>query len=77
MLLSRPATITFDLPDLYHAFRPGHRIMVQVQSPWFPLVDRNPQRFMEIPKASAADFQKATERVYLGSSITLPVQELR
>ena len=44
--------------------RPGHRIMVQVQSTWFPLVDRNPQKFLNIPGATATDFQKATQRVY-------------
>jgi uncharacterized protein len=63
-----PATIEYDLPDVYHAFRKGHRVMVQVQSSWFPLVDRNPQKFMEIPRAVAADFQKATERVYRSAS---------
>ena len=70
--------INFDLPDVYHAFRRGHRIMVQVQSSWFPLVDRNPQKFMEIPRAGASDFQKATQRVYRGrdlsSSITVFVE---
>ena len=74
----KPAAINFQMPDVYHAFRRGHRIMIQVQSSWFPLVDRNPQRFMEIPKATAADFQKATERVYrsraLSSSVTLSVE---
>jgi hypothetical protein len=69
-----PTEITFDLPDVYHVFRPGHRLIVQVQSSWFPLVDRNPQRFMEIPKAKAADFQKATQRVYHGSTLTMPVE---
>ena len=69
-----PTEIAFDLPDVYHVFRPGHRLIVQVQSSWFPLVDRNPQRFMDIPKARAADFQKATERVYHGSTLTLPVE---
>ena len=69
-----PTDITFDLPDVYHVFRPGHRLIVQVQSSWFPLVDRNPQRFLEIPKATAADFQKATQRVYHGSTLTLPVE---
>jgi len=69
-----PTDIRFDLPDVYHVFRTGHRLIVQVQSSWFPLVDRNPQRFMEIPKAKAADFQKATERVYHGSTLTLPVE---
>ncbi|HKR58956.1 MAG TPA: CocE/NonD family hydrolase, partial [Pyrinomonadaceae bacterium] len=75
---NRTAAITFDLPDTYHAFRRGHRIMVQVQSSWFPLVDRNPQKFMEIPRATPADFQKATQRVYrsrdLNSSITVMVE---
>ena len=51
-------------PTCYHTFRRGHRIMVQVQSSWFPLVDRNPQTFVDIPNAKASDFQKATERVY-------------
>jgi len=73
-----PQTITFDLPDVYHAFRRGHRVMVQIQSSWFPLVDRNPQRFMDIPKAGPSDFQKAIERVYRGatraSSITVRVE---
>ena len=72
-----PVTIAFELPDVYHAFRQGHRIMVQVQSSWFPLVDRNPQKFMEIPTAAAADFQKATQRVYRSSSVTLMVEGAR
>jgi hypothetical protein len=66
--------IRFDLPDIYHVFRPGHRIIVQVQSTWFPLVDRNPQQFIEIPKAKASDFRRATQRVYHGSTLTLPVE---
>jgi uncharacterized protein len=74
----KPASISFEMPDVYHAFRRGHRVMVQVQSSWFPLVDRNPQKFMEIPKATASDFQKATERVYrsraLNSSVTLLIE---
>ena len=56
--------INFSMPDLYHTFRAGHRIMVQVQSSWFPLTDRNPQTFTDIPNAKPGDFQKATERVY-------------
>ena len=51
-------------PDVNHTFRRGHRIMVQVQSSWFPLTDRNPQTFVNIPDAKPADFVKATERVY-------------
>ncbi|HZZ73214.1 MAG TPA: CocE/NonD family hydrolase [Pirellulales bacterium] len=52
------------LPDVFHTFRRGHRIMIQVQSSWFPLADRNPQKFCDIYHATEADFQKATERVY-------------
>lgn len=61
-----PDRITFHLPDIAHTFRPGHRIMVQVQSSWFPLTDRNPQKFLDIPNAKSTDFVKATERVYTG-----------
>ena len=61
-----PAKIEFVMPDVCHTFRPGHRIMVQIQSSWFPLVDRNPQQFMTIPLAKTTDFRKATERVYWG-----------
>jgi predicted acyl esterase len=60
----RPTVVRFRIPDIYHTFRPGHRIMVQVQSSWFPLVDRNPQTFVDIYAAKESDFQKATQRVY-------------
>ena len=66
---NQPVKIEFSMPDVCHTFRPGHRIMVQIQSSWFPMVDRNPQQFVEIPKAAERDFKKATERVYRGSSI--------
>jgi hypothetical protein len=56
--------INFTMPDLYHTFRRGHRIMVQVQSSWFPLTDRNPQTFTDIPYAKPEDFQKATEQIF-------------
>jgi putative CocE/NonD family hydrolase len=59
--------VAYAMPDVYHTFRRGHRIMVHVQSSWFPLVDRNPQKFMDIYHARAADFQKATQRVYRAS----------
>jgi len=52
------------MPDLFHTFRRGHRVMVQVQSSWFPLTDRNPQTFTDIPYATSEQFQKATERVF-------------
>ena len=58
--------VEFQMPDLFHTFRRGHRIMVQVQSSWFPLVDRNPQKFVDIYNARLTDFVKATERVYRG-----------
>jgi uncharacterized protein len=64
----QPAKIEFWMPDICHTFRPGHRIMVQIQSTWFPLVDRNPQQFLDIPTAKASDFRRATERVYRGGA---------
>jgi len=64
----QPASLKFDMPDVMHTFLPGHRIMVQIQSTWFPLTDRNPQKFMDIPSAKDSDFQKATERVYRGGA---------
>jgi len=66
-----PGEITeleFDLRDKYHRFEKGHRIMVQVQSSWFPVIDRNPQKFVDIFTAEEADFQKATHRVYCSAS---------
>ena len=56
--------IDVGLGSVNHTFRRGHRIMVQVQSSWFPLIDLNPQTFMRIPDAKPEDFQKATQRVY-------------
>jgi uncharacterized protein len=56
--------IEFTLPDVNHSFLRGHRIMIQIQSSWFPLVDRNPQRFVNINTAVEEDFQKATQRIY-------------
>jgi putative CocE/NonD family hydrolase len=60
----KPTAVRFALQDVCHTFRPGHRIMVQVQSSWFPLVDRNPQTFVDIYQAKESDFHKATQRVY-------------
>ncbi len=56
--------IEFAIPDVLHTFRRGHRIMVQVQSSWFPLIDRNPQTFVRIPEAKESDYVKATQRLY-------------
>jgi hypothetical protein len=61
----RPDSLRFDTPDINHTFRKGHRIMVQIQSSWFPLIDRNPQTFVaSIFEAKPEDFRKATMRVY-------------
>ena len=75
---NEPAKIRFEMPGITHTFKKGHRIMVQIQSTWFPLVARNPQKYMDNYKmATAADFQKATEKVYYGgknaSLIVLPI----
>ncbi|MGA7719928.1 MAG: CocE/NonD family hydrolase [Ignavibacteriaceae bacterium] len=56
--------ISFQLQDVFHTFKKGHRIMVQIQSSWFPLADRNPQKFENIYFANDNDFQKATQKVY-------------
>jgi putative CocE/NonD family hydrolase len=56
--------VEFAIPDTLHTFRRGHRIMVQIQSTWFPLINVNPQKFLNINEASEGDFQRATQRVY-------------
>ena len=67
-------TYKFALPNANHVFLPGHRVMVQVQSSWFPLYDRNPQTFVEnIFFAQPQDYKKATQRIYHSSFIELPV----
>jgi predicted acyl esterase len=68
------------LPTANHVFLPGHRIMVQVQSSWFPLYDRNPQVYIDnIFFAKAADYRKATIKVFSGAAtasyVELPVVE--
>lgn len=68
--------IAWDVPlrDHDHVFKAGHRIMVQVQSSWFPMIDRNPQSFVpNIARAQPADYVKAEQRVCAGSRVTLPV----
>jgi len=75
---NQPIKWEFPLRDRDHVFRAGHRIMVQVQSSWFPLIDRNPQTFTaNIYKAKASDFQPATQKVYstqnMPSRVVLPV----
>jgi hypothetical protein len=74
---NRKERVKFDIGDVAHTFRKGHRIMVQVQSSWFPLVDRNPQTFVNIYEAQKSDFTKATIRIFhdskAASHIVLPV----
>ncbi|RZM29495.1 MAG: CocE/NonD family hydrolase [Pedobacter sp.] len=60
--------VNYTLPDVAHTFKKGHRIMVQVQNSWFPLVDRNPQQFLDIYQANDSDFIKATHRIYHDST---------
>jgi putative CocE/NonD family hydrolase len=59
-----PTRVHFHMNDLLHTFKKGHRLMVQVQSDWFPLVDRNPNTFVDVERAKPADFQKATITLY-------------
>jgi putative CocE/NonD family hydrolase len=69
--------VNFNIGDVAHTFKKGHRIMVQIQSSWFPLADRNPQKFVNIYEAKAGDFQKANIRIYHNqehaSRLILPV----
>jgi len=62
----KPTAVDFSLNDLFHTFRKGHRLMVQVQCSWFPLMDRNPQVFIDINSAKPGDFRKATQRLNFG-----------
>ena len=69
--------VKWTLPDVAHTFKKGHRIMIQVQSSWFPLVDRNPQKFLDIYKADDSDFQKSTIKIFHdgvnASKIMMPI----
>ncbi len=71
--------INYTMPDINHTFLRGHRIVVQVQSSWFPLADRNPQSFVPIPTAQAADFKRATQRIFHrpGTASSLILQVLK
>jgi len=69
--------VKYKMGDVAHTFKKGHRIMIQIQSTWFPLVDRNPQKFIDIYHADKSDYQKATITIYhnvkAASKIILPV----
>lgn len=68
MVPGKATTLEFQLGDKYHTFLKGHRIMVQIQSSWFPMFDRNPQTFVDVYHAKASDYQQATQRVYRSGS---------
>ncbi|MCG7751683.1 CocE/NonD family hydrolase [Flavihumibacter cheonanensis] len=74
---NKPERVKFELPDVAHTFKKGHKLMIQIQSSWFPLMDRNPQQFMNIYEAKPDDFKKATIRIHhdgeQASNILLPV----
>ena len=75
MTPGKPDSVRYDLHDVLHTFKKGHRIMVHVQSTWFPLIDRNPQTFVpNINTASASDFQKATMTVFRGAASASQIQ---
>ncbi len=80
LVANAPTKLAFKMPGIAHTFKKGHRIMVQIQSTWFPLVARNPQKYVaNYKQADAAAFQKATQRVYRGgkhlSAIILPIEK--
>jgi putative CocE/NonD family hydrolase len=73
---NKPTRVKFAMPDTYHCFRSGHRIMVQVQNTWFPLVDRNPQKFVDIYHAKESDYQQATQRIFRSAEMPSHVKVL-
>jgi len=79
LVANEPTSLEIDLRDKSHRFLAGHRIMVQIQSSWFPVIDRNPQIYTDIYHAREADFHKATQTVFrsneLSSHVVLPVVE--
>ncbi|MDH5705998.1 MAG: CocE/NonD family hydrolase, partial [Candidatus Aminicenantes bacterium] len=64
LVANKVTRVEYDLRDKCHCFLKGHRIMVQIQSTWFPVIDRNPQKFVDIYHAREEDFQKAVHKVY-------------
>ena len=68
--------VDLKLQDVHHTFKKGHKVQIQVQSSWFPLIDLNPQTFVpNIFQADASDFQKQTHRVYHNSYVDLNVKQ--
>ena len=80
LIRGKPEEFTIDLHDINHTFKRGHHLMIQVQSSWFPLIDRNPQKFVtNIFEAKESDFIKAEQRIYISAKyptyIELPVMD--
>ncbi|MCA9174540.1 MAG: X-Pro dipeptidyl-peptidase, partial [Planctomycetales bacterium] len=73
---NKPTRVSFTMPDTCHCFRREHRIMIQIQSTWFPLIDRNPQTFVDIYHAKESDYRKATQRVFRSSDLSSSVKVL-
>jgi len=74
MTPNKAEEFVIDLHDINHVFKKGHKLMIQVQSTWFPLIDRNPQKYVpNIFEAKESDFQKAEQRIYYNTYIELPV----
>jgi predicted acyl esterase len=77
MAANQPTPLRFTLGDRYHTFLRRHRVMVQIQSSWFPMFDRNPQSFVDIYHAKDSDYRKADHKVFRTSSLpsflTLPI----
>ena len=73
---NKPEEFVIDLHDINHTFKKGHRVMIQVQSTWFPVIDRNPQKYVpNIFEAKVTDFIKAEQRIYFNTYIELPVMK--
>ena len=70
-------TVSFTISDINHCFKKGHRLMIQVQSTWFPLAERNPQQFMNVFEAEEKDFIKATHTIFGSSKVTFYKLEQR
>ncbi len=73
----QPTPVNFTLQDVAHTFRAGHKLMVQIQSSWFPIVDRNPQKFVDIYNAQESDFHPAAQRVYHSSALPSHLEVLQ
>lgn len=69
--------VKYTMPDMFHTFQPGHRLMVQVQSSWFPLIDRNPNKLVNTYKAKPEDYQKATVKVFHSAKAASKIEFLR